>query len=268
MAGILSAGNLGIADPRLGDEADAIGTTKEHRGSISQEVAPPDLHGHRTIYLDSSITFEDYHYWANRSREVEKHFEVGNLGLAGTFSLLIGKKNKTGAVQSSPGDSSPVGDEKHSVDEKGIRNTPTDKWGITETEWEHAQRATRTATWGSIFYLITTDILGPTNVPWAISQMGYGPGAALYTAFGIMAYYSGMQLWKIFVGLDSTRYPMRNYGDVAFRIFGAWARIGVNVLQSFQFFLNICLLIESNGQGLAQMAKGKSGNGFLWLHRC
>ena len=93
--------------------------------------------------------------------------------------------------------------------------------------------------------------------------MGYGPGAALYTAFGLMAFYSGLQLWKIFIGMDSTRYPMRNYGDVAFRIFGPTARIVVNVLQSFQFFLNICLLIESNGQGLAQMAKGKSGNGYL-----
>ena len=39
-------------------------------------------------------------------------------------------------------------------------------YGVSESEWEHAQRATRTATWGSIFYLITTDILGPYNVPW------------------------------------------------------------------------------------------------------
>lgn len=266
MAGILSAANVGgIADPRFGDEADAIGTTKEHRGSISQQVAPPDLHGHRSIYLDTSIKFEDYHYWANRSREVERHIKVGNLGLAGVANLLLGKKNKPEEITqaSTSGEDSPVGDEKQPVDEKGIRNTKTDKWGITETEWEQAQRATRTATWGSVFYLITTDILGPNNVPWAISQMGYGPGAALYTAFGLMAYYSGMQLWKIFIGLDSTRYPMRNYGDVAFRIYGTWARIGVNVLQSFQFFLNICLLIESNGQGLAQMAQGKSGNGFL-----
>ena len=274
MAGLLSAANLGaIADPRSGDEADAIGTTNEHRASISHQVAPPDLHGHRTIYLDSSIKFEDYHYWANRSREVEKHIQVGDLGFAGILNLLVGKKTKHEAI-STPGqsDSSPAPstkdekqpiDEKQPADEKAIKGERTDRWGITETEWEQAQRATRTATWGSIFYLITTDILGPTNVPWAISQMGYGPGAALYTVFGVLACYSGMQLWKIFIGLDSTRYPMRNYGDVAFRIFGSWARIGVNVLQSFQFFLNICLLIESNGQGLAQMAVGQSGNGFL-----
>jgi hypothetical protein len=301
MAGIVSAANLGIADPRNGDEVDAIGTTKEHRGSISAQVAPPDLHGHRTIYLDTSIKFEDYLHWAKRSREVEKHIVVGTLGFAGVWQLLTGTNqtihsgkgsNKLveiwkmlngeteaqpaaptdhkGSANHSDSDSSPATgsdvDEKNVVNpepSKDIRAPPTDKWGITETEWEHAQRATRTATWGSVFYLITTDILGPNNVPWAISQMGFGPGFALYTVFGLMAGYSGMQLWKIFIGLDSTRYPMRNYGDVAFRIYGAWARIGVNVLQSFQFFLNIVLLIESNGQGLAQMAVGKSGNGFL-----
>ena len=68
---------------------------------------------------------------------------------------------------------------------------------------------------------------------------------------------------QIFCGLDSTKYPLRNYGDLAFRIYGNAARIGVNVLQSFQFFLNVALLIESNGQGLAQMAAGANGNGFL-----
>ena len=183
----ISAANLGgIADPRLiplcqvldpesnsfcrsGYEADAIGTTKEHRASISQQVAPPNLHGHRTIYLDNSINFEDYHFWANRSREVEKHMQVGNLGLAGVFNLLIGKKNKVEIPpSSSQSEGSPtpgaINDEKQPVDEKGIKNERTDRWGITETEWEQAQRATRTATWGSIFYLITTDILGPTNV--------------------------------------------------------------------------------------------------------
>ena len=118
--------------------------------------------------------------------------------------------------------------EKADRDSQASQQAKVDKYGITEDEWYNAQRAVRTATWGSVFYLITTDILGPFSVPWAISQMGYGPGFGLYTAFGIMACYSGLQLWQIFVGLDSTRYPMRNYGDVAFRIFGKPARIGVN----------------------------------------
>lgn len=78
-----------------------------------------------------------------------------------------------------------------------------------------------------------------------------------------MAFYSGLQLWKQFVGLDSPRYPMRNYGDLGFRIFGNWARLTINVLQSCQFFLNVTLLIVSSGQGLQQMAAGKNGTGVL-----
>jgi len=39
--------------------------------------------------------------------------------------------------------------------------------------------------------------------------------------------------------------------------------VGVNFLQSFQFFLNVVLIIESSGQGLAQMAAGANGKGFL-----
>ena len=54
-------------------------------------------------------------------------------------------------------------------------------------------------------------------------------------------------------------------GDVCFRLFGNWARIIANFLQSFQFFLNVALCIVANGQGLAQMAVGRNGNGFLCL---
>ncbi|PYH40690.1 putative amino acid transporter [Aspergillus saccharolyticus JOP 1030-1] len=305
MAGIISAANLGgIADPRLGNEADLIGTEAEHGVVIEDHtghpqhgkhrslhtISAPVMHGKDTIYLDKSISFENYLFWAKRSREVEKHIRTDNQGLQQWWNLMLGRgtRNTTPApqiVDSTVQEKSPVadgamaaaGDEKvrpekedsnTAGDQHGHDGGRVDQYGILETEWEQAQRAARTATWGSIFYLITTDILGPTNVPWAISQMGYGPGFALYTVFGIMAYYSGMQLWKIFNGLDSARYPMRNYGDVAFRIFGSWARIFVNVLQSFQFFLNVTLLIVSNGQGLAQMVAGEDGTGYLCFIVC
>jgi hypothetical protein len=63
MAGVVSGANLGAAaDPRLGDEVDYIGTTDEGRGGIPDDIGAPDPHGHNTIYLDSSITFENYHY--------------------------------------------------------------------------------------------------------------------------------------------------------------------------------------------------------------
>ncbi|CAI7632362.1 unnamed protein product [Penicillium glandicola] len=261
MAGNISAANLGaMADAHL-DEGEKI-DTKERVVPVSREPAPAYTDdGNYSIYLDSKITFENYAYWAKRSREVEKNIPTDDAGFAYLTKKFFGKKSDAPVVQ---GQDAPVmaGPSVKSTGETNGQN-PTDDWGITETEWEQAQRAARTATWGSIFYLITTDILGPINVPWAISQMGFGPGAILYTVFGGMACYSGLQLWKIFVGLDSTRFPMRNYGDMAFRVFGNWARICVNVLQSFQFFLNVSLLIVSNGQGLAQMALGANGQGYL-----
>ncbi|OQE44628.1 hypothetical protein PENCOP_c002G07913 [Penicillium coprophilum] len=245
-----------ISDTKMSADAHPDGEkvdTKEGTVSVSQ---PSALDGKQSIYSDSTITFENYAYWAKRSREVEKNISTDDAGFAYWRKRLFRKSEAPVQNSSAVAESSA----KHT---STTNDSTADGWGITETEWEQAQRAGRTATWGSIFYLITTDILGPTNVPWAISQMGYGPGAVLYTVFGALACYSGMQLWRIFVGLDSTRFPMRNYGDVAFRVYGNWARIFVNVLQSFQFFLNVALLVVSNGQGLAQMAVGANGHGFL-----
>jgi hypothetical protein len=47
---------------------------------------------------------------------------------------------------------------------------------IDELERENASRVLRLASWASVFYLITTDILGPFNAPFAISQTGWVPG--------------------------------------------------------------------------------------------
>jgi hypothetical protein len=45
-----------------------------------------------------------------------------------------------------------------------------------EAERMNAIRALRVTSWISVFYLITTDILGPFNAPFAISQVGWVPG--------------------------------------------------------------------------------------------
>lgn len=36
---------------------------------------------------------------------------------------------------------------------------------VSAEQWEQASRAVRTASWGAIFYLTVTDILGPTSAP-------------------------------------------------------------------------------------------------------
>jgi hypothetical protein len=58
---------------------------------------------------------------------------------------------------------------------------------VGKDEWSQASRAMRTASWSAVFYLITTDILGPSAVPWSLANMGWGPGLTLYTVFGAAA---------------------------------------------------------------------------------
>ena len=70
-----------------------------------------------------------------------------------------------------------------------------------------------------------------------------------------MAGYSGYLLWKIYLGLDSYEFPLRNYGDLAFRIFGPIPRHCVNILQSIQLCLICGQVIIQNGQGISQASK-------------
>ena len=85
--------------------------------------------------------------------------------------------------------------------------------------------------------------------------MGLGPGVALFTVFGGLGFYTGYQLWRMYLQLDSDRYPLKGYGDIAFRVYGTWFRHTVNFLQSFQFFLNVSLIILSSGQSISQLSK-------------
>ena len=61
---------------------------------------------------------------------------------------------------------------------------------------------------------------------------------------GIVATYTGGILWRLFIRLDSPRYPLNTYGDIAERIFGKPARHIVTVLQSLQLLITVRLLIS------------------------
>jgi hypothetical protein len=77
---------------------------------------------------------------------------------------------------------------------KDPKDAPPGTVAVSDGEWHQAQRAARTAGWAAVFYLITTDVLGPYTVPWAMAQMGYGPGISLYAIFGALAGYTGWQV--------------------------------------------------------------------------
>lgn len=135
----------GAADPRLGDEADNIG--KGRNGSIAANIHDSTVQQGRrrsVIYNDTSIEFEDYHYWANRSREYEKHIDVSGFGLQNLLKVSVGKgSHAEKPVQELP--AATGSDSEPAVDEKtGTTAQAESRYGITESEWfvclDHCQR--------------------------------------------------------------------------------------------------------------------------------
>ncbi|KAJ6591532.1 transmembrane amino acid transporter protein-domain-containing protein [Mycena vulgaris] len=126
---------------------------------------------------------------------------------------------------------------------------------IPLSEKETASRALRLASWSSVFYLITTDILGPFNAPFAISQVGWVPRVILYFFMGLIALYTGLLLWRLFIRLDSLRYPFLSYADIVERIFGTRARRVSTILQSLQLIVIVGIICLSNAQALVQISK-------------
>ena len=133
---------------------------------------------------------------------------------------------------------------------------------------EEASKEFRTATALTVFFIITTDILGPANAPFAFSQLGYVPGAFLYTGLGFVAGYTGWILWKLYLTLNTAEDPLRNFCGLALKIFGKEAYKATNFLQSLQLLFNVALIILGNAQGMSQIVKGQvcfSALGIIWM---
>ena len=110
----------------------------------------------------TDVEFEDYLYFAAVQRRAEDlatmpASEIEKVEKRNWFNRLSEHKGQN-----------------VNIDVKGIVNPiPATQ---DELERENASRALRLASWASVFYLITTDILGPFNAPFAISQTGWVPG--------------------------------------------------------------------------------------------
>jgi hypothetical protein len=123
--------------------------------------------------VQAGITFEEYVYWAKieRAEELETNREYvadrGPLTVAkvvkGRFSKGIHHDNKKKKK-----DQRALQDltEGSAAYEKGNHDvTATRRSSVSDEEWKQAARALRTTSWGTIFYLITTDILGWGSTP-------------------------------------------------------------------------------------------------------
>ncbi|KAL0943172.1 transmembrane amino acid transporter family protein [Colletotrichum truncatum] len=220
---------------------------------------------------DPNVTFEEYLYWASITRSEEQEANEKYVRSRGPVTLksVIKDRFRKGDGNGHSSDASETGAGEKNGSDKALGPSAEGTVGsATPEEWKRASRAMRTAGWGAIFYLITTDILGPFSTPWAFAQMGYGPGVALYTVFGIMSFYSGWILYTSFLGLDSDRYPLKGYGDLYFRVFGSWARHAINFAQGLQLLLFVAVLILGNGQSISQISKGSDGGAGICFVAC
>ena len=211
---------------------------------------------HRKLH-DVNVTFEEYLYYAQRRRAEEKAALPIDAEKSNIWGVILQKKARHTEQQDS-GSSSPPADTEKRRKSSGTNVNLADRANrleITDEEWTDASRVLRTATWGACFYLITTDILGPYGVGFAMGTLGWGPGIALYTVFGLMAGYSGYLLWSMFLGLDSLEFPVKNYGDLAFRIYGPIPRQFINILQALLLLLILGQVTIQNGEGLSQVGR-------------
>ncbi|PMD66955.1 transmembrane amino acid transporter [Hyaloscypha bicolor E] len=228
----------------------------------------------RTAYqlhqsVDPTILFEEYLHYAKITRREEREAEKA-IEKKWSFKRMIKNrfsKGQTGTViEVAVRQLSELDGEKN--EETTVeRGDPFDAFNnltyshpshVSDAEWKALSRGVRTVEWSTCFYLITSDIIGPFGIPWAFSQLGYGPGVAFFTLFGSAAALAGFYLWWIFIEMDSDRYPLRDYGAAFFRVFGPKSRHIINVLQSLQMILTLGSLILGMGQSIAQISQGTS----------
>lgn len=126
---------------------------------------------------DPAISFEEYLLYAKESRAWETsaanagHPTFGEPTSALKRHFRLGGRQKVFIHGEIPGESEVAqasASEKESVAKgppKGGSVTGTSIPNVTDDEWSTAARAARTATWRAVFFLLTTDILGPFSVP-------------------------------------------------------------------------------------------------------
>ena len=150
--------NVAVAEPEHG------GGPVKH--SQTHESLPPPY----TQAL--GVEFEEYLYYAALQRRAEDQ--------AGRSSSSESSAEKRSWFNQLSDHKGPNVNINVSHVKEGIVPTTED-----EAERMNALRALRVTSWMAVFYLITTDIIGPFNAPYAISQVGWAPGKHSMIAIGI-----------------------------------------------------------------------------------
>jgi hypothetical protein len=118
------------------------------------------------LLCDPSITFDEYRYYAELTRNEERETAKTEPATAGIMQMLFPTKSSPGVKQisGSPGSRGSSNEETEKKELLPVDLDRPKRVNITDTEWTNASRAMRTASGAACFYLITTDILGPFGI--------------------------------------------------------------------------------------------------------
>ncbi|KAJ5591714.1 uncharacterized protein N7459_002083 [Penicillium hispanicum] len=227
--------------------------------------------------LDSTVTFEEFTYWAKIEREMEdeEYHRYKALGSGTSKGGLLGMVK--GYFTTNPYEDAKIHESRELQSQEETAQWSEKKTSVAvknqdgsvspvapsgthdlDAEWRLAARALRNAGWGAIFYLITTDILGWSQTPYVFANTGYGIGVGIFVLMGLAAFLSGIMIWRTFLGLDSSRYPVLSFGDPFHRLYGPRMRHFINFMQSLQMFLSVAVVLLGNTGIIAQL--GGSAN--------
>lgn len=153
-----------IADPRTSFVKEGLEKDLELRGSVSNGDGKVYGIGAR---ITPGISFEEYRHWAQIQRAEEEENNRQYVAERGpmTFTKVIKNRFSKGVHH----DNAKKADRDAALQgsaEKGSAPVTTKPGAPTEEEWKTAARALRTASWGTIFFLVTTDILGWSSFPY------------------------------------------------------------------------------------------------------
>ena len=160
-------------------ELDVVTEQQMKRASVSGSIDKPQVMERTWGFAartDSTVTYEEYVYWAKIEREMEieensvfqaEHGSPLRDQIKNTFSSAGRKKAKADKE-------SRLQTLREMNEKKGPSGVVTDFGSdqpaesalkVSDAEWRTAARALRTASWGQMFFLITTDILGWSGAP-------------------------------------------------------------------------------------------------------
>lgn len=119
---------------------------------------------------DASVTFEEYVHWAKVEREMEREDNAKYIEQRGPRTvkgLIMDRFSKGHGYEENKAREKAEKESRATVEKNGVITAmvPDDPLRVTDAEWRNAARALRTAGWGTIFYLVTTDILGWSSAP-------------------------------------------------------------------------------------------------------